>query len=243
MRSTCDIGSPELVLLINEKISEIVIPKLSIHLEDFDYILASFLVKESGENSGTNFHQDPTLVNDSKFISANLWIALQDTNNQNGNLLVVKGSHRVTDCLVVTPNFPTYFKKFEDVLPLFSTSLPVKKGQGIIFNNKLVHAATENHSGKDRIAVVMTIKSKEAEWSHYYLEPGNDFDKIERYEINTNSFAYFTKGKRPSHAIFKEHVFFDFKQLSFFGFKKFMLINYPKTYFKYLYKKTLNFTN
>ncbi|MEX2589029.1 MAG: phytanoyl-CoA dioxygenase family protein, partial [Chitinophagales bacterium] len=189
MHSTTDTFNVDLILKLDEKIKNILVPKLSDILHEYDHILSTFMVKESGDNSQTSYHQDPTLVDSNEYMSANIWVALQDTNSENGNLCVVKGSHRITDCLVVTPDFPWFFNKFKDQIPEYSTEIPVKSGQAIIFDNKLIHGATPNHSGKERIAVVLPIKSKQAKWNFYYLEPGNPESKIERYAFDTKSFA------------------------------------------------------
>lgn len=225
MHSTCDTNNLDLILKSDELIKKIYTPKLDKILKSYESLLGGYLVKEIGENSETGFHQDPTLVNENKYISANVWVALQDTNSVNGNLRVIKGSHRMGDILVATPAFPTIFESFKDDLVDYATEIPVKAGQAIILDNKLIHGATENLTNEERIAVVMAIKSKAAEWSFYYLDPENDQNKVEKFKIDFNSFSKLVKNNRPPEAEFLGFIDHNFVQLSKDEFLKFMKDN------------------
>lgn len=232
MHSTTDTEDLNLILKLDREVKKIVLPRLEEHIQDLDCLLSSFLVKESGENSETGFHQDPTLVHPNEYVSANVWVALQDTERINGNLLLLKGSHRIVDCIVVTPDFPPYFKNFRNELIAYATEVPAKAGQTIIFDNKLVHGATPNFSGKERIASVLSIKSKPANWNFFYLQPGERSNKIEQYVIDYQSFAAMKKNGRPEKADFLGHYDYTFPILEFDEFKRFMRKNYPKDFYR-----------
>lgn len=226
VRSTNDTENLELILMINEEISKIVNPCLGQVFNSFDQLIAGFLVKENKENSETGFHQDPTLVDRENTESANVWIALQDTNKHNGNLLLVKGSHRIVDSLVVVPDYPCYYQSFRSKIISYASSVPVRAGQAIILNNKLIHGAHINRSNEERIAVVMAIKSKEAKWVNHYLENGDISNAIEQYDIDTYSFANTIKNQRPFPKEHAREIHFDFPQVDFTEFKAFMQANY-----------------
>ena len=104
--------------------------------------------------------------------------------------------------------------------------MPVKAGQAIILNNKLIHGASVNQSKEERLAVVMAIKSKAANWTFHYLDPEKDNGNIERYRIDLHSFASLQKNNRPHRAEFIEYVDFDFPKISYQEFKAFMHKNY-----------------
>lgn len=226
MHSTSDTHNVDLILQMNEDIQRVVSPVLPKQLKSFDMLIAGFLVKEPGDGSETGFHQDPTLVDSMDFVSANIWIPLQDTNHENGNLRLVKGSHRLTDMLVVTPQFPTVHDLFNEQLVQYATEVPVKAGQAIILNNKLIHGASANQTEEERIAIVMAIKSQAASWSFHYMDPMTEVKQIEQFRIDTLSFAQMKKNQRPEHAEFIGYVDFDFPQLSYADFKIFMDKNY-----------------
>jgi hypothetical protein len=226
MHSTSDTHNTDLILAVDAAIKDIVLPKAAKVLKEFDVLLGGFLVKEAGMGSETGFHQDPTLVDDPKYVSANIWISLQDTNFQNGNLQLVKGSHRMVDCLVVTPQFPVFYDSFRSILPQYATNVPVKAGQAIVLNNKLIHGASANQTDVERLAVVMAIKSKAAAWTFHYLEPGKDFTEIEKYAIDLQAFASLEKNQRPKNGTFLGKMHFSFPQISETAFLKFMHANY-----------------
>lgn len=226
MHSTSDTQNTSLILSVDKKIKKIIVPKLERALTEFDLLIGGFLVKEPGQGSATGFHQDPTLVDSLEHVSANVWIALQDTNHANGNLSVVKGSHRLGDMMVVTPIFPTIFRDFEKELKYFTTELPIKAGQAIILNNKLIHGASVNQTKEERLAIVLAIKSKSANWSFHYLDPEHKNSKIERFRIDLESFASLKKNNRPENGAFIEYIDFDFPRISFEEFKYFMHDNY-----------------
>ena len=226
MHSTSDTHNVDLILQMNEDIQRVVSPVLPKQLKSFDMLIAGFLVKEPGEGSETGFHQDPTLVDSMDFVSANIWIPLQDTNHENGNLRLVKGSHRLADMLVVTPQFPTVHDLFNEKLIEYATEVPVKAGQAIILNNKLIHGASTNQTDEERIAIVMAIKSQAASWSFHYMDPMAEVKQIEQFRIDTLSFASMKKNQRPEHAEFIGYIDFDFPQLSYADFKTFMDKNY-----------------
>jgi hypothetical protein len=222
MHSTCDTGKLELILEVDQKLKAVILPKVDLLLESYDVLLGSYLVKEIGDGSETGFHQDPTLVDEQQYTSGNVWVALQDTDSQNGNLRVVKGSHRMIDTLIATPNCPVSYGSFRHRLLEFSTEVPVKAGQAIVLNHKMIHGATANHSNQERIAALIAIKSKAAKWRFLYLEPGNSNDQIEDYRLDAHSFATLIKNQRPTDAEFLGYISHDFPQLTEKEFVRFM---------------------
>lgn len=226
MHSTCDTNNLDLILKTDEQIQKLVLPEVEKHLSSFTPLFGSFLVKEAGKGSETGFHQDPTLVDKAAYVSANIWISLQDTFTKNGNLTVVKGSHRLGNILVATPKFPTIFEKFRDSIGLYATELPVKAGQAIVLNNKLIHGATPNLTNEERIATIIAVKSEAAAWSFFFMEKESDHKNIEKFTLNKTAFANLVKNKRPELGKFEGLVSHDFPQISFDEFKTFMHKNY-----------------
>ena len=55
---------------------------------------SNFIVKWPGGMSGFGLHQDSSLVDETRFRSVEVWVALEDTNETNGQLWMVPGSHR-----------------------------------------------------------------------------------------------------------------------------------------------------
>lgn len=225
MHSTCDTGNIELVLMVDERLKAVILPKIGEVLESYEALLASFLVKEIGVGSETEFHQDPTFIDSFSYASANVWVPMQDTDHRNGNLRVIKGSHRMVETMVVTPGCPTPYSSFRHLLDEFAIDIPLRAGQAVIVNHRTIHGATANMSDTERIAAVTAIKSIDAKWRLYFLEPGKAFDYIESYEINTEVFAKLVKNQRPKDAEFLGHISFDFPSMTEREFVTFMYHN------------------
>lgn len=233
--STCDVGDPELVKYLDENIAKLIRPRLNQIFTSYDYLLSSFLTKEPGENNTTVFHHDPTMIENDDVISAGLWVPLQDTNRKNGCLRLIKGSHRLGDILAITPDFPTIFNKFKDKIGNFDTVIELKAGQGVLFNNKLIHGAFSNLSDEKRIAAVTAVKSANCKWVYYHK---NGSGKIEKYLMTYEDYTRHQCGKRPTGKKIGT-VSHDFKEINFSQFLRFMFKNHPietiKKLFNYNY--------
>ena len=87
------------------------------------------------------FHQDFPRVLNGYVMSVNVFFALDDFNAENGGTLVVPATHqrqeRPSDELLETDAVPT-------ICPA---------GSMIVFDSTLWHAAGDNHSGRDRLAI------------------------------------------------------------------------------------------
>lgn len=199
LHSTSDTADYNLIRQVDFAIQRIIRPEVDKVIDQYEPLIGNFLTKEPGPNSETEYHQDPTLVDESQFISGNVWVALQDTNTRNGNLKVVKGSHLVCPNVRSTPNCPLYFERFKEELDQYAEEIPLKAGEAVFLNHNTVHGATSNVSQHERIAAVMAIKSKEAPWIFYYWEPGTSPDNVELYSISPEAFSRLVKNQRPEY--------------------------------------------
>jgi hypothetical protein len=159
-------------------------------------LVGCFHIKESGFGSATNIHQDPTFVDDEKYTSANIWVALQDTDTHNGNLFFVAGSNKVSSSLRVTPEYPLYYSTYIDALKSAAIEVPLKAGEAVVFNNATIHGSTENLSGKIRLAATLLICSQEAQWQIYFNNFTRKEKKIEKYQLDFDTFMYMNVHKK-----------------------------------------------
>jgi len=157
-----------------QKISSIVLARVNEHFADCKPHLGSFLVKSPGEESYTYPHQDWTFV-DPPNVSVTVWIALVDTDENNGALGFVRGSQFFFDQFVGTPSpeFQTCTQGHEALLYEFLTFVPLKAGEAVAFDNRTIHGATPNRSGALRTAVAIGMTPREAQLYHYYMVPGS----------------------------------------------------------------------
>lgn len=226
--SSCDTFDADLIRQLDHDLRLLVEPQLDRVLKSYDYLMSSFLTKEPGENNETPYHQDPTLIErgDSSKVSAGLWTPLDDTDIQRGCLRVIPGSHRLGEILVVTPDFPTLFRDFRHKLDSFAQPIIMRAGQGVIFDNKLIHGAYPNRSDNSRTALVSAIKSEHCEWYYYYLPQDEEGAMVEKYVMTHEGYVNHRKGMRPKGTL-EERFHHTFASMTEREFRGFMFVNYP----------------
>jgi hypothetical protein len=211
--TTTDTRDTQLILEVDEKIKSTLTPELDKYLLGYKPLASCFHIKEVGQGSATHMHQDPTFVDESKYYSANVWVALHDVHSTNGNLFFVKATNRVYSLRPI-PVYPPYYRDFSDRLAKNLTEVPLKKGEAVIFHNSTVHGATDNISTKRRVAATLLVSSDEAKWCIYYNDPEGKEDKLEKYSLDMNAFMALTKSGRPPQEVFSEEVNYHFPILS-----------------------------
>lgn len=211
--TTTDTQNVELIRQVDETIKRVFLPELEKVMRDFKPLASCFHIKEIGRGSATGTHQDPTFVDENNFVSANVWVALHDMNEQNGNLFFIPRSHKVS-CLRVTPSSSNYYDSFYDLLLEAAIQVPMKKGEAVIFNNATIHGATDNVSHNLRLAATLLVCSKPADWLLFYKDENTPDNKIEKYALDFEKFIAMPKNGRPDKSALKEFVSYNFPQLT-----------------------------
>lgn len=147
---------------IHDQIGAVLKPTLNKHFKDFRVMINSFVVKVSGEKSEFYLHQDTTGLDEFQFSPLNLWIPLEDVNVQNGCLGAIPKSHKF-----FTPyrsiSFPAPFDGINLTAKKYLQPVEMKKGDALIFDNRILHHSYKNLSGRTRVAVVCGLFPKDAE--------------------------------------------------------------------------------
>jgi hypothetical protein len=154
-----------------KKVSGILQPRANRHFRDCKPHLGSFLVKVPGQDSYTYPHQDWTFVDSPPFVSITVWIALVDTEVNNGALGFVKGSQWFFDRPIGSPSppFGTCTQGHEALLYEYLEFVPLKRGEAVAFDNRTIHGAAPNLSATPRLAVAIGMTPREAPLFHYFL--------------------------------------------------------------------------
>lgn len=228
LHSTADTANFDLIKRIHQQVVPHIEQKLQLIMKDFGILVSGFLTKIPGENSSTSFHQDPTLVDEDIACSGNLWVPLQEVHENNGQLVVIPGSHRLGKNLRVTPDCPLYYRNYRDQLLGFSEPIPLKVGQAVILNHRMIHGSTNNNE-QERVALVTAIKSNsELPWDFYYKDPENSEALVEHYHITFDSFSKLKKNKRPVDSVLINTLEVDFPNVPWIDFLRFMKKEYKK---------------
>ena len=200
-------------------ISEGVLNILRPHLDEiFDRqraLPANFLTKWPGGMSGFGLHQDLSLIDETKYRSGEIWVALEDTHEDNGQLWMVPGSHRWVPTLRGIHAFRSPFYGFEQrIVQRHAVPCPLKAGEAIVFNHATLHFSYPNRTDKERLVAITDLVPEEAQQIHYF---GNPDGTIEAYEIDESFWVDnnpFTLGTPPPAAQSLGIVDFEFVELT-----------------------------
>lgn len=151
---------------IEEAIIKICTKSVDVYLENYRIINAGFLIKGIGKNSDSRLHQDWSIVDESKFRSALLWIPLIDVDEKNGCIQVIPQSHNWFQT-IRSFSIHSLFLKFNYKINPFLKALPLKTGEAVMFFSKLFHGSKQNYSDVERPCITITIIDENADFIHY----------------------------------------------------------------------------
>jgi ectoine hydroxylase-related dioxygenase (phytanoyl-CoA dioxygenase family) len=165
---------------VDEQISGYVVQEIPSWLADYEVFYSNFMIKFPGDGQ-IEAHQDFNFVDESQHTAFNLWCPLVDTGLQNGGLFVIPGSHQVFRTQR-GPNLPKALTEYNDTLKKYGRLIPLRKGQAIIFDHKLVHYSPPNRTGEVRVAVQSVLTPREAPAVHYVFDAPTA--KVRAYRID-----------------------------------------------------------
>ena len=167
---------------VDSAIRNTVWPHLDRLLDRQRALPCNFIVKWPAATSGFGLHQDLSLVDERQHRSVEVWIALDDTNAQNGQLWMCPKSHKWLPGHIRGINgfeFP-FGGVSRRIISRHAVPVPVRAGQAIIFNHATLHFSFPNKSQTHRTIAITDLIPEEAQHLHYF---GNDQGRIDVYEI------------------------------------------------------------
>jgi hypothetical protein len=185
---------------VYEAIRPIVDPGIAAVLDDYKMCVGVYLVKEpQQQQSVVPMHVDTSFVDESRFVSINLWCPLTDVDAENGCLDVVSGSHHHGAQLRPTSRDPVGCHPFHDVMPLlkekYARRVEIKAGNAVIYNSRLLHGSDPNRSTRRRVVVGCVIVPREAAILQSVLISPTE---AESFEVTDPFFWSFRVGERPT---------------------------------------------
>ena len=165
--------------------------------ENFKKLGSTFLCKSPGQEGKVGVHQDWTVVDESKYYSATIWVPTIDTTTENGALRVLPGSHLFFDTYR-SNNIRVCYQDDMQLLWDSMITVPMKAGQAFVLNHAVIHASAPNNSTKERLAIAYGLIPKEANLLYYHQEPGDKEGIIEKFDMPDDFFQkYYNVGQRP----------------------------------------------
>jgi len=127
---------PEVLVVVDKTVSETAV----LHLQN-GFILPSFSVSETPMVYQNTVHMDFRRVLNGYLASLNILFTIDEFTAENGGTLVVPGTHQKQQ-----PPLPDYLETYAVAVESLPWSM-------IVFDSALWHAAGNNVSGKDRVAI------------------------------------------------------------------------------------------
>lgn len=174
---------------VNTEVEKLFAPIANKYLLNYKPLLANYTVKEPGKESLFEFHLDWSMVDEDKHISITVWCPLMDVDKHNGNLVVLKGSHRLGRSMRGHRGMfiYTFDKNFKDSIgQCEKVALALKAGEAVIYDHKLFHGSPPNMTDKVRVAINQAMIPVETESVHYQI---NDNGYIDIYQVDKDFYA------------------------------------------------------
>lgn len=176
---------------LRKDISDIIFNELQIafnkKIKNYTIFGSIFGNKKAHLQSFVTPHHEWSIVDEDKYRVYTLWVPLVDINLKNGPMFILPGSQYGRYYKVYRPiNTPYFFNDFEEDVKKNSVPILMKAGQGLLFNQSLIHFSTPNYSSKDRPCIMISFKDKDAKENFIYHKEGQFINK---YKV-PNNFTY-----------------------------------------------------
>lgn len=175
---------------IHEGIIASLKPWFESHFTRYKSSFNLFIVKTSEVQEEFFIHTDPTCLDESRFSPLHVWIPLCDVDEKSGALCLVPRSHYLAypfRNIAIDPPF----ENIRNTLRPYLKPIPMKRGEVLLFDPRLMHNSLPNLSGKDRVAVLCGIFPQEAEIRSVFRDPEIPGAPVEIYRQDEDFFLSF----------------------------------------------------
>lgn len=165
-------------------------------LNGYKPIIANYIRKKEGGGE-VPMHQNWAFVDEEQYTSVSIWVPLVDSNEENGTLQMVDGSHKRFG-QYRGPMVPWELRNLkEEIVAWHLTPMNVKAGQGVILDDSIVHYSNINKTPGLRLAIQLIMIPKEATSLHYHLDRDKDPNTIHVLETNVDFYTHFHPWLKP----------------------------------------------
>ncbi len=155
------------------------------HFNNYRTVTESYLIKPAQTADELFLHQDWCYTDEQLFKAYNVWIPMQDVNEENGALFFLPGSHAWFDTKR-SGSLPT--GRIASTGAFIHKSLVkclAKKGEVILFNPATFHGSFPNNSNTDRLIITTTVIDSFAPFLYYQKESN---ETVTVHELADNFF-------------------------------------------------------
>lgn len=153
--ATLGYPDPDTRLTVSQAVLAVVEERILGLLSGHRMIMGTFVVKEPIGDAVVVPHTDPILVDEPRHRSVGIWMPLVETNEENGMLWMLEGSHPHAPTFrqfLPTPEKEYAAEMLERTPVERRIAFPLKPGQALMYDHALVHWSGPNTSGAVRLA-------------------------------------------------------------------------------------------
>ncbi len=166
------------------------------YLNEYKPIIANYIRKKEGGGE-VPLHQNWAFVDEEKFTSVSIWVPLVDSDEVNGTLQMVEGSHKRFGKLR-GPLIPWELEPIkEKIISNHLTPMNVKAGCGIILDDSIIHYSNINKTPGLRLAIQLIMIPSSTHSIHYHFDKANDPNKVQVLETDLDFYMQFHPWLKP----------------------------------------------
>jgi hypothetical protein len=193
---------------VHQALLEAMAPVLDALLSGYAPLLTSFVTKGRSEGGTMPPHQDWTFVDEQTSASLNVWIPLVDVDHRNGAMSVLPGGHRMPATIRGTDT-PNAFRAVEDEVTGRMVELPMRAGDVLVHDHRLLHASPPNRRRRPRVVAGCAVIPETAAPIHFRQVGPH---RVERYELDPSFYVEHTFGAEGLPASARRVATIDFEQ-------------------------------
>jgi len=182
--------------LVYDKVTEVFVPLINKFLVNYQPIIANYIHKSSHKGE-VPMHQNWAFVDEWKYTSISVWCPLVDSNEKNGTLQVVPGSHK-RFAPVRGPLIPWELEHLkEEIISHDMLPFRIKAGQAAIIDDSIIHYSAPNQTEGLRLAIQLIMIPPGTPSIHYHMTQENDKQVIKVYEVDREFYMAFHPWLKP----------------------------------------------
>jgi hypothetical protein len=183
---------------ITTVLESLITPRLDAVLapEAWDLLRVDYSVKPASPESELGPHQDFSLVDERRAASLYLWIPLVDTDDANGTLHVLPGSHRFANA-IRSQHVPAYFDDVLDLVRDRAVRLDCRAGDLVLMVSGVVHFSPPNRSDELRLVAHGIATPRGVPLVFYYADEHTAPELVECYEVDLETYVRHIHQGRP----------------------------------------------
>ncbi len=155
-----------------------------------------YSVKPPSSGSELGPHQDFSIVDEESATSLYVWIPLCDTDEVNGTLHVVPGSHRFGNA-IRSRHVPAVFDEVLDQVAEAAVRLDCRAGELIVMVSGVIHFSPPNRSTDLRLAAHGIVTPEAVPLVFYFADETTPAGKVECYELGMERYIEQIHRGRP----------------------------------------------